>query len=57
MKATVVAPVKPVPVRVTTVPTGPEAGVKLVMLGAEIGEKRARCGRKTSPMELNCPPI
>ena len=33
LKRTAVAPVKPVPVSVTTVPTGPRAGVKLVMVG------------------------
>ena len=32
-KATLVAPVKRVPVRTTRVPTGPAAGAKLVMLG------------------------
>ena len=30
LKATALAPVKPVPARVTTVPTGPEVGRKLV---------------------------
>ena len=34
LKWTAVAPVKPVPVRVTTVPTGPEVGVKPVTVGA-----------------------
>ena len=34
LKATAVAPVKPLPVRVTAVPTGPEAGVKRVTVGA-----------------------
>ena len=33
MKATTVAPVKLVPVRVTLVPTGPLVGAKLVMVG------------------------
>ena len=32
---TLVAPVKLVPNKVTTVPTGPEVGVKLVMVGSE----------------------
>ena len=32
-KATLVAPVKCVPVRVTVVPTGPAVGVKLVTVG------------------------
>ena len=31
LKVSAVAPLKPVPVMVTTVPTGPEAGVKLVI--------------------------
>jgi len=35
LKATAVAPVKLVPVIVTTVPAGPLAGVKLVMVGAD----------------------
>ena len=35
MNATDDAPVKPVPVSVTDVPTGPLAGVKLVRIGAE----------------------
>ena len=35
LKATAVAPVKPVPVRVTLVPTGPLAGVNPVMVEAE----------------------
>ncbi|GGV73214.1 hypothetical protein GCM10015535_00090 [Streptomyces gelaticus] len=33
-KATAVAPVKPVPVSVTTVPAAPEEGLRVVMTGA-----------------------
>ena len=36
MNLTAVAPVKLVPPIVTTVPTGPLAGVKLVILGATV---------------------
>jgi hypothetical protein len=39
LKLTVVAPVKLVPVIVTTVPTGPVAGLKLVMVGGGITTK------------------
>jgi hypothetical protein len=35
LKVTAVAPVNPVPLTVTFVPTGPEFGVKLVIVGAE----------------------
>ena len=32
------APVKPLPVRVTLLPTGPEVGVKLVSVGVGVGD-------------------
>src|SRR5689334_3622795 len=39
LNSTAVVPVKPVPVMVTVVPTGPLSGVKLVMVGAGITVK------------------
>ena len=38
LKATAVAPVRSLPVMVTEVPIGPEAGRKLVTVGAGVGE-------------------
>jgi hypothetical protein len=38
-KVTAVAPVKPVPLTLTLVPTGPEVGAKLVTVGAAITMK------------------
>ena len=40
-KVTALAPVKPLPVRVTLVPTAPEAGVKLASLGPPVTVKLA----------------
>ena len=37
LNITAVTPVKPVPVTVTVVPTGPEVGVKDVIVGAGAG--------------------
>ena len=36
-KVTAVAPLKSLPVRITEVPTGPEVGVRLVMVGGVVG--------------------
>ncbi|MGD0998795.1 MAG: hypothetical protein ABR941_10840, partial [Thermoleophilia bacterium] len=38
LKLTAVAPVKPLPVRVTLLPTGPAVGVKLVSVGVGVGD-------------------
>ena len=41
LKLTLVAPVKSVPVRVTTVPTGPLVGFRLVRVGAGVAPPAA----------------
>jgi hypothetical protein len=46
-----VAPVKLVPVNVTTVPIGPEAGVKLVIVGAA-GTVEPQLGNLNDPMRV-----